>query len=161
MKKLTSRETVLELLRTYQDVTCPLNSAGDWISGGPGSRMHYRDPFKHPYYEGSYRSLEEILRFMSAGGGLEGEARFELAKAHWAVMQSFIICERRMVERKVQRKAKNNRTVTVTERFTEPVRNGAVRQEELDAGVDWITAEFSRRKVSPFLPEEVWKAVAA
>jgi hypothetical protein len=65
-----------------------------------------------------------------------------------------------MVERQVKRKAKNNRTVTVTERFTEPVRKGAVRQEELDGGIDWITAEFDRRKISPFLPMEVLEAAA-
>jgi hypothetical protein len=159
MKKLTARETVVELLRTYQDVTCPLNSAGDWIGRGPGARYLDRPPH-HPYFKGSYRSLEAILRHMSAGGGLDGDARYELAKWSWAVAQTYITCERRMVERKVKRKAKNNRTVTVTERFTEPVRNGAVRPAELDAGVDWITAEFGRRKISPFLPLEVLEAAA-
>lgn len=159
MKKLSTRDTILELLRTYQDVTCPLNSAGDWIGRGPGSRYLDRPP-NHPYFTGSYRTLEQVLRHMAAGGGLEGDGRYELAKQYWAVSQSFILCERRMVERQVKRKAKNNRTVTVTERFTEPVRNGAVRQEELDAGVDWITAEFARRGVSPFLPLEVLEVAA-
>jgi hypothetical protein len=160
LKKLTARETVVELLRTYQDVTCPLNSAGDWIGGGPGSRMHWREPHGkniHPYYEGSYRTLEAILRHMQSGGGLAGDERYELAKWCWAVAQTYVVCERRMAERK----AKNNRTVTVIERFTEPVRNGAVRQDELDLGVDWITAEFSRRGASPFLPREILQTVAA
>jgi hypothetical protein len=160
VKKLTARETVVELLRTYQDVTCPLNSAGDWIGRGPGSRYLDRPPH-HPYFTGSYRTLEAILRHMQAGGGLEGDARHELAKWAWAVAQSYILCERRMVERQVKRKAKNNRTVTVTERFTEPVRNGSVREKELDAGIDWIAAEFVRRGILPFLPIEMLEAVAA
>lgn len=161
MRKLTARETVVELLRTYQDVTCPLNSAGDWIGAGPGSRMHYRDPWGHPYYEGSYHELEEILTHMRAGGGLDGDERYELQKRYRAVAESFIRCERRMVERKVQRKAKNHRTVTVTERFTEPVANRAVRAEEREAGIDWIVLEFGRRNASPFLPRAVLEAVAA
>ena len=161
MKKLTARETVVELLRTYQDVTCPLDSVGDWIGSGPGSRMHYRDPYGHPYYEGSYRALEEILQHMRAGGGLDGDERYGLQKLYWAVAESFIRCERRMVERQVQRKAKNHRTVTVTERYTEPVANRAVRPEEREAGIDWIALEFGRRNVSPFLPKAVLEAVAA
>lgn len=161
MKKLTARETVVELLRSYQDITCPLHTGADWVGSGPGSRLHYRDPWGHPYYAGSYRSLEAILTHMRAGGGLEGNERHELAKQYWAVAESFIRCERRMVERQVQRKAKNHRTVTVTERYTEPVANGAVREVDREGGIDWITAEFARRKVSPFLPEEVLKAVAA
>jgi hypothetical protein len=73
MSKVTQLDIVKELLRTYQDVTGTLNGAGDWQSGKPGSRVLYRDPFKSPYYAGSYRELESILRHMSAGGGLEGE----------------------------------------------------------------------------------------
>ena len=160
MKKLTARETVVELLRTYQDVTCPLNSAGDWIGRGPGSRYLDRPP-NHPYFTGSYRTLEAVLKHMAAGGGLDGEARYELQKQYWAVAESYVRCERRMVERQVQRRAKNNRTVTVTERYTEPVANGAVRPAEREAGIDWITGEFSRLGVAPFLPVEVLESVAA
>lgn len=151
MRKLSRRETVLELLRTYQDVVCPLNSAGDWIGGGPGSRMHVRDP-QHPYFKGSYRTLEEILLHM--------RSLPTLAREYWAVSEAFIRCERRIVERQVRRKAKNNRTVTVTVRLSEPVRVRPVSQVDVDAGVDWITGEFDRRGVSPFLPLEVLEVAA-
>lgn len=154
MKSLSPREIVVELLKTYQDVACPLNSAGDWIGRGPGSRYLDRPP-NHPYFTGSYRTLEAILLRMRDGGGLtDGEARYELAKQYWAVSESFIRCERRMVERQVQRKAKNHRTVTVTERYTEPVANGAVRVDEREAGIDWITTEFKRMGLSPSLARE-------
>ena len=153
MKSLTPREIVVELLKTYQDVACPLNSAGDWIGRGPGSRYLDRPP-NHPYFTGSYRTLEAILLHMRDGGGLDGEARYELAKQYWAVAESYIRCERRMVERQVQRKAKNHRTVTVVERFTEPVANGAVKPADREAGIDWITAEFARMNVAPYLARE-------
>jgi hypothetical protein len=161
MSKLTQIDIVKELLRTYQDVTGTLNGAGDWQGGKPGSRVLYRDPFKSPYYAGSYRDLEAILRHMSAGGGLEGEARYELAKWSWAISQSYILCERRMVERQVKRKAKNNRTVTVVERFTQPVGNAAVRPEEREKGEKWISDEFTRRGILPELPREIFQALAA
>jgi hypothetical protein len=66
-----------------------------------------------------------------------------------------------MVERKVKRKAKNNRTVTVVERYTEPVGNGAVRPEERERGEQWISDEFTRRGILPELPREIFQALAA
>lgn len=160
MKKLEAIEVITELLRTYQEIVCPINGEFDRIAGSGGGRYLDR-PVGHPYFRGSYRTLEDALRHMRAGGGLEGDARTELAKQYWAVSESYIRCERRMVERQVKRKAKNNRTVTVMVRFTEPVRNGAVRPAELAAGVRWIADEFERRNVVPFLPLEVLEPVAA
>jgi hypothetical protein len=159
--KITQLDIVKELLRTYQDVVHTLNGAGDWHGGKPGSRVLYRDPYNSPYYQGSYRELEAILRHMSAGGGLEGYARYELAKWSWAISQSYILCEMRMCERQVKRKAKNNRTVTVIERFTEPVGSDAVRPAEREAGERWISDEFTRRGLLPQLPREILQALAA
>ena len=154
MRKLTSLEVVRELLRSYQEVTCTLNSAGDWIGGKAGSRVLWREPHgKHadPYYKGSYRDLETILLAL----------RDEKPVEYWAVAETYIRCERRMIEYQVRRKAKNNKTVTVTERKTVPVVSKAVRPDELEAGIVWIAAEFKRRGIIPFLPLEIYEHVAA
>jgi hypothetical protein len=148
MRTLTATEIVTELLRTYQDVTATLNGAGDWIGRGPGARYLDR-PANHPYHAGSYRTLEQILVDMRAC----------VPSLYRAVADTYIRGTRRIVEVRVTRKAKNNKTVTVVERRSVPVLN--VSQEELDAGVAWITGEFQRRSLSHFLPREVYEAVSA
>lgn len=157
MRKLDTTEIVRELLRTYQEVTCTLNGAEDWTGGKPGSRTLFRPSrelgFKatHPYFEGSYRQLEDILRAMRTVRPVE----------YWAVAETYIRCEKRVIEVQVTRKAKNHKTVTLTERRVVPVASGAVRPAELEAGVAWIVGEFGRRGLTPFLPTEIYSQVAA
>lgn len=151
MRKLTVRETVLELLRTYQEITCTLNGAADWLGGATGSRTLYRDFQKNPYFIGSYRALESILVAM----------RDTEPALYWAVAETYVRAPTRIIEVKQTRKAKNNKTVTETIRKAVPVVSKAVRPEDLSAGVDWLAAEFTRRGITPFLPTEIWEHAAA
>jgi hypothetical protein len=149
MPPLSTRDIVHELLRTYQDVACTLNAAGEWIGRGPGSRYLDRPP-NHDYHQGSYRELEDVLRTM----------RKLLPTAYAVIAETYIRCERRIVEEPVKRKAKNNRTVTLIERRSVPV--GTKKDPRLiEAGVRWIAAEFERRGVVPQLPLTIYEAVSA
>jgi len=148
MRTLTPHEIVMELLRTYQDVTSTLNGAGDWIGKGPGSRYLDR-PSTHPYHAGSYRTLELILI----------EMRSCEPQLYAPIADTYIRGSRRIVEVRVTRKAKNNKTVTLIERRSVPVI--AHEQELLDRGIAWITRAFQQKSLAHFLPKEVYEAVCA
>ncbi len=148
MRTLTAQEIVTELLRTYQDVTSTLNGAGDWIGRGPGGRYLDR-PANHPYHAGSYRALEQILV----------EMREQVPALYSAVADTYIRGARRIIEVKVTRKAKNNKTVTTIERRSVPIIQ--VCQETLERGIAWITRAFQQKSLAHFLPREVYEAVCA
>lgn len=148
MRKLTTREVVAELLRTYQEVTATLNGAGDWIGRGPGSRYLDR-PAKHDYHVGSYRQLERVLVDM----------RSREPRLYAAIADTYIRGARKIVEVRVTRKAKNNRTVTLVERRSVPVRASDPRL--LEAGVAWIASEFDRLELLAQLPREIYALASA
>jgi hypothetical protein len=148
MRTLTPQEIVMELLRSYQDVTSTLNGASDWIGRGPGSRYLDRPP-THPYHAGSYRTLELILV----------EMRSEEPQLYVPIADTYIRGSRRIVEVRVTRKAKNNKTVTLIERRSIPVIVHA--SEVLDEGIAWITRAFQQKSLAHFLPREVYEAVCA
>lgn len=148
MRQLTSQEIVLELLRTYRDVADTLNGAGDWIGRGPGSRYLDRPPH-HPYHAGSYRTLEQILV----------EMRDREPTLYRPVADTYLRGSRRIVEVRVKRKAKNNKTVTMIERRSVPLTH--VDADLLDQGVRWITREFAEKSLPHYLPREVLQAVCA
>lgn len=148
MRQLTSQEIVLELLRTYRDVVDTLNGASDWIGRGPGSRYLDRPPY-HPYHTGSYKTLEQIL--------VEMRAREPIMYA--AVADTYLRGSRRIIEVKIKRKAKNNKTVTLIERRSVPI--ARVDAQLLDRGVAWIAREFQERSLAHYLPREVYEAVCA
>lgn len=148
MRQLSPQEIVLELLKTYQDVTSTLNGASDWIGKGPGTRYLDR-PSSHPYHEGSYKALELILIDM----------RSCEPQLYVPIADTYIRGSKRIVEVRVTRKAKNNKTVTLIERRSVPVLT--YEQSLLDEGVAWITASFQEKSLAHFLPKEVYEAVCA
>jgi hypothetical protein len=148
VRTLTPHEIVVELLRTYQDVTATLNGAGDWIGRGPGTRYLDR-PGNHPYHAGSYKTLELILV----------EMRSSMPDLYCAIADTYIRGTRRIVEVKVTRKAKNNKTVTLVERRSVPVITHDA--QTLDQGIAWITKAFQQKSLAHFLPREVYEAVCA
>ena len=148
MRQLSSQEIVLELLRTYRDVVDTLNGASDWIGRGPGSRYLDRPPH-HPYHTGSYKTLETILM----------EMRTREPTMYAAVADTYLRSARRIIEVKITRKAKNNKTVTLIERAQS--RSYPWTHRLLDRGVTWITREFQQKRLAHFLPREVYEAVCA
>ncbi len=159
MKKLTAADTIKELLRTYQDVTT-LDSTEGWINGKPDSHTLVR-PDNHPYFTGSYRQLETVLRHMRDGGGhVSHRDRKKLQGHYWAISATYL-GERRTVDRQLQRRTKHHKTVTVTERRSEPITHKPVRAYDHDAGISWIVDEFRRRKIVPQLPREIHEYAAA
>lgn len=151
MRKLTQQEIITELLRTYQDITSTLNAATDWIGEKPGSRVLCR-PDNHPYFTGSYRQLEDVLRFMRDGGtSTNNRDRKKLQAKYWAVNATYLL-ERRTIDAKVQRKTKNHKTVTMIERQSVPITNKPIPKRDLEAGEAWIAQEFRRRRQLVQLP---------
>ena len=147
MRKLSTVEMVAELLRTYGDVCCPLNAVGEWIGRGPGSRFLDR-PEKHDYHQGSYRELEQVLAWLR-----------DVEPVLYDALSNEFMRERKIVEERVQRKAKNNRTVTVVERKSVPVRKSDPRH--VQAGIACVAAEMDRLRLLVQLPREIYELASA
>lgn len=148
MAKLSTKEIVAELLRTYREVTCTLNAAGDWIGRGPGSRYLDR-PGDHDYHQGSYRVLEWALVRLRA----------EEPSVYAQVANEYLWGDRRTVDVRVQRKAKNNRTVTVVERRCVPVYPSD--ETLVSRGIAWIADTLDRENMLVQLPQEIYAHASA
>ncbi len=161
MRKLSQTEIIQELLNSYQDITNTLNTHPDWIAEKPGSRCLIR-PADHPYFTGSYRQLENVLRHMRDGGHeTSTRDRKKLTAKYWAIRATYLNAEHRLVDQPVQRKTKNHKTVTVLERRSQLITPRPIPPRDLEAGLTWIQQEFQHRNLTAWLPPELHQHAAA
>jgi hypothetical protein len=157
MRPLTRRDTLIELIRSLEDVLLDEN-------GSPGDRRDSRILKHHPlYHQGSYAELERTLRL----------CRDRQPVSYWHLAERYIRCRRRHLDVKVVNGRYQlpsytaaqydnsgrfkGKTLTVKDVQVETW-NPAVRLGKVDRALDFLSHQF---RGAPTLPREILDAVAA